>query len=573
MKNQPWIAVGFLLLFGGLLGCTPSPPKYPTSIDYMDASLREAYQGNKELKCKSVPRAIQNALLPTMPHGILSQSNTEGRFDVSAKDIPAKTFFLSLFKGTSTNIIIDPKISGTLSLELQQVTLEETLAATRDIYGYDYKATPYGYEIFPATLQTRIFNVNYLNVKRTADSQTQLNSSEITDVLAGQPTGTGGTSGTSSTQTNSPSSIPGNPLPGSNSVTGTPVGSTVVTHSEADFWKHLEAGIKTIIGKEQGRSVVVNPQAGIIMARAYPSELREVGQFLDISEHNLHRQVIIEAKVLEVELNDQSQSGIDWNAFSQGLTQTGTDVKVLPQDFTSMFNIQMSAFHGTFTGLIKLLQQQGNVQVLSSPRISTVNNQNAMIKVGNDQFFVTSVTTNITPGSSTNTTSQSVGLTPFFSGITLNVTPQISSNGEIVLYIHPSVSEVTDQTKTIDLGESGVLVLPLAKSTIRETDSIVRAKNGEFIVLGGLMSHTTNELIAETPLLSRIPFVGALFRDTDQRSTKSELVILLRPQVTGYKTWQRELCCAQKRIKRVDRGMHLGAVPEIFGTEGERFEE
>lgn len=138
--------------------------------------------------------------------------------------------------------------------------------------------------------------------------------------------------------------------------------------------------------------------------------------------------------------------------------------------------------------------------------------------------------------------------------------------------MHPSVSRVQDQTKAIDLGASGTLVLPLAKSQIRESDSIVRAKNGEYIVLGGLIGQSTREQLAETPLLSRIPFFGALFRDTDQQATKSELVILLRIQLTGYCTTKEYLCEAARVTQSNRKGMHIGGAPEYFGTEGERFE-
>ncbi|MBI5447876.1 MAG: pilus (MSHA type) biogenesis protein MshL [Gammaproteobacteria bacterium] len=514
------------------------------------------------------PYHVENALLPHFSINGNDPDTGDNRFDVSAKNIPAKTFFLSLFKGSSENIIVDPKITGTITLSLQHVTQEETLAAVRDLYGYDYQRHPYGYEIFPATLKTRIYNVNYLNVRRIGNSQTQLNTSEISDVLPTQNSGT--TSGNSGT---APTAAPLLPygLPGA-TPPATTMGSRVETRSEADYWKHLTDGIKLLIGTQGGRSVIANPQAGIVMVKAYPSELREVGRFLDTSERNLHRQVIIEAKVLEIQLNDHYQAGVDWTAFAESLKQRGTHINVRPEDFTSMFNMNLSGFDGSFTALIELLQTQGTVQVLSSPRISTLNNQDAVIKVGDDQFFVTSVTTNITPSGSSNTTSQSVGLTPFFSGITLDVTPQISGNGNIILYIHPAVSTVKNQTQIINLGSSGILTLPLAHSTMREADSIVRAKSGEYIVVGGLMSHQTTEELSETPLLSRIPFFGAFFRDTDQLSKKAELIILLRPQITNYDVWEKTMCRSLKQMHSMDRGMHLGGAPELFGTEAEHFE-
>jgi MSHA biogenesis protein MshL len=182
-----------------------------------------------------------------------------------------------------------------------------------------------------------------------------------------------------------------------------------------------------------------------------------------------------------------------------------------------------------FTAFIELLKTQGNVQILSSPRVATMNNQKAVIKVGQDEFFVTDVSTTTVTGTTT-TVQPNVTLTPFFSGIALDVTPQISDMGDVTLHIHPSISDVVDQQKTVVIGNV-TQQLPLALSTVRETDSIVRAKSGQVVVLGGLMSDVTDDQQAATPGLSEVPLVGELFKHTRNRTLKTELVILLRPIV------------------------------------------
>ena len=196
-----------------------------------------------------------------------------------------------------------------------------------------------------------------------------------------------------------------------------------------------------------------------------------------------------------------------------------------------------AAFNGRdFTAFIELLEAQGNVQVLSSPRIATMNNHKAIIKVGTDEFFVTDVSTTTITSTTTQST-PNIELTPFFSGIALDVTPQISASGDVMLHIHPTVSEVRDQQKNISIG--GVnQTLPLARSTVRESDSIVRTKNGQLVVIGGLMQDRNTEQDAKTPLLGDIPGVGALFRHKRTEELKSELVILLRPIVIdGEQQW------------------------------------
>ncbi len=191
----------------------------------------------------------------------------------------------------------------------------------------------------------------------------------------------------------------------------------------------------------------------------------------------------------------------------------------------SQFNLYAS--FSDFEAVISLLETQGAVQVLSSPRISTVNNQKAVIKVGSDEYFVTNIsTTTVTAGSAINT-NDSPQLTPFFSGIALDVTPEISEDGEVILHIHPTVSEVTQQNKIIG-GQS----VPLAASTIRESDSIVRARSGQIIVIGGLMQTSSGDSDSGVPWLSHLPVLGYAFKQKQQSSVKSELVILLRPVVS-----------------------------------------
>jgi MSHA biogenesis protein MshL len=203
-----------------------------------------------------------------------------------------------------------------------------------------------------------------------------------------------------------------------------------------------------------------------------------------------------------------------------------------------------------FQAFVEMLESQGDVQVLSSPRISTVNNQKAVIKVGSDEYFVTDISSDTTT-STTTTNSTDITLTPFFSGIALDVTPQIDRQGSITLHIHPTVSEVVDQNKSINA--FGIdQQLPLAFSTVRETDSVVRAQSGQLVVIGGLMQDTISKDESGIPVLSKIPGLGALFRHTKSSSTKSELVILLRPQVIGSPAdWQQTLDASRQRIDQL----------------------
>ena len=180
-----------------------------------------------------------------------------------------------------------------------------------------------------------------------------------------------------------------------------------------------------------------------------------------------------------------------------------------------------------------------------------MNNQKAVIKVGSDEFFVTDVSSDTVTGTTT-TTSPDITLTPFFSGIALDVTPQINPQGRVTLHIHPTVSEVTDQTKDITVAGQ-TQSLPLAYSTVRESDSIVSALSGQVVVIGGLMKAQQQKRDAGLPFFSRLPAIGSLFRQTQSISRKSELVILLRPLVVETGTWEQELSASRQRFE------HLGA--------------
>ena len=216
-----------------------------------------------------------------------------------------------------------------------------------------------------------------------------------------------------------------------------------------------------------------------------------------------------------------------------------------------------------FTAFLEALKTQGNVQVLSSPRISTMNNQKAIIKVGTDEFFVTDVSTTTVTGTAT-TSTPNIELTPFFSGIALDVTPQISREGVVTLHIHPSVSEVTDQEKVISIGGQ-TQTLPLARSTVRETDSVVQARSGQLVVIGGLMQTHERENVGTTPLLGDMPLVGAMFRHKRTLGVKSELVILLRPLVINEGAdWAKPIGDSRDRLSGMEgvldaRGQTPGA--------------
>lgn len=475
------------------------------------------------------PPAVQAALIP--PLRLESAGRANGpRFDVAVRDMEAREFFLSLMDGAGENLVVHPEVSGLITFSLRNVTLEEVLGAVRDTYGYDYRRTSYGYRILPNQLITRTYNLNYLNLQRRGETDTRVSSGQVT---ANESSLNNGSGGTGSSEGSSGSGV------------STVNASQVVTSSEVDFWREVAGVIQALIGEEEGNRVVVNPQASLLVVRASSADQQNVEAFLEQAERNLQRQVVLEAKILEVNLKDSFQAGINWTQLGSERNADfvlGLDGAALSgaQGIGGVFSAALGI--GDFTGLLELLETQGQVRVLSSPRISTLNNQKAVIKVGSDEFFVTEVSSSntVTSGGVSEPT-QDVTLTPFFSGISLDVTPQINQHDEVTLHVRPSVSRVQDQNKVISLGEGRDLNLPLALSTTRQSDSIVRARSGQVVVIGGLLQNVNDNTDANVPWLSKLPVLGVLFQQQRKDLERSELVILLRPQVVGADTWLEEL--------------------------------
>ncbi|MEX0606753.1 MAG: pilus (MSHA type) biogenesis protein MshL, partial [Halofilum sp. (in: g-proteobacteria)] len=218
-------------------------------------------------------------------------------------------------------------------------------------------------------------------------------------------------------------------------------------------------------------------------------------------------------------------------------------------DFGGVFAV--GAQTADFAALLRLLDSQGDVQVLSSPRVSTVNNQKAVIKVGSDEFFVTDIESDTDISASTSNRSVDVDLTPFFSGIALDVTPQIGRAGDVTLHVHPTVSDVRDQTKTITVGGQTQSV-PLAFSQVRESDSVVRARDGQVIVIGGLMEDQSTRRRAQSGGLGDLPLIGGLFRQSADSSRRTELVILLKPTIADSPSdWSGQMEGVSRRLNGV----------------------
>ncbi|BER93760.1 MSHA biogenesis protein MshL [Vibrio cholerae] len=511
-------------------------------------ALNQAINETNSRQIDQLPPSVEADLMPDMDTLTASEPKTLQRFRIQAEDVEAKAFFASLVQGTEYSAAIHPAVTGRITLNLTDVTLDEALGVVRDLYGFEVVKEGKVIQVYPAGLRTVTIPVDYLQFKRTGRSLTSITTGTITNT---------DTNNSSSSSSSSSGSSDGNSSSSSSRRSDSRGGTEIETTNESDFWPLLEKAVAQLLGGSGGQTVIANPQAGVLTLRAYPDEIRQVNEFLGISQQRMHRQVILEAKILEVTLSDGYQQGINWSkAFSSNGASYNIGSGTITQDssgnpITSALpgldaigsllggqsNVVISS--GSFDAVISFMATQGDLNVLSSPRVTASNNQKAVIKVGTDEYYVTDLSSVVGTGDNAQA-SPDITLTPFFSGISLDVTPQIDDQGNVLLHVHPAVIEVEQQTKIITYN-SQEITLPLARSSIRESDSVIRAKDGDVVVIGGLMKTNTIERVSKVPFLGDVPGLGNLFRNISNQTQKTELVILLKPTVVGVNTWQKEL--------------------------------
>jgi MSHA biogenesis protein MshL len=592
------LAAGLALMLAA--GCAPL-------LDREDTYAR--MRAEMAARTPAPERAEAAPLLPApLPEAPAAPRPEEPRFDLSVRSAPAGQVFMAIVNDSRYSMVLPPDLSGVITVDLKDVTVREALELIRDIYGYNFRIRGARIVVSANTPQTRIFQVSYLAARRGGASSTQVISSSMPTSSGGSGSGGSGSGGASS----------GN-------ASAAVVNTSVFTGQASDFWLDLGVGIASVLDCEyklsspsatqgsanaidmstqhfsvgkcpDGRRFVMNQQSGVLMVRALPNELREVAGLLKALQGGVERQVMLEAKLIEVELNDGYQTGINWTAFdkwgrqvggvnaatdgmavlsslgasikgdpgrgegARAATVTGPGAGVL-DSMKSAGGLLMSAQgklgSSSFAMIIDFLKTQGSVYVMSSPRIATLNNQKAVLKVGVDDYFVTEVTNDSSSsnyGSGTTNNMPSIKVSPFFSGIALDVTPQVGENGMVTLHIRPAVTDVTTRNLVVNLGEQiGSYTLPLASSSVKETDSVVRVRDGFIVAIGGLMSQAQSEAENKVPGLGDIPLVGNLFRNSKRVMKKREMVVLVKPTVIHDEDdWQGDMDETEERLQEFD---------------------
>jgi len=565
----------FIFALSLTLGCATLPDKNrPKLPPQKEETARSQAPPEEKLKEIAVPQMEEAKKVP------------EKLFSIYARDSQVQDVLLAFSKESELNIVIDPDLNGKVTVDLKRVTLKEALDTILSPLGWTYRMEGKFIKISRPKMETRFFTLNYIATRRTGrrevyatTSTTQSHQTPSGTAYSAVPgasgyTGYTGYPGYSGSPAYPDQQIAYNPVV----MAGTRTGYTgLISLDDVDLWREIQKGLEALVfgsgdGKprqetpaereswtkldDKGRKLAINKSTGVIMVTDYPAHLKNVALYLESVEGSSQRQVTIHAKIMEVILSNSHQEGINWQVieglprsinvawgftdktktqgfpgtqtgFVSGTTGTGTGTtsstitvpgitKIAP--YGGIFALGAGGTEVALSDIMQAIAQQGDVKVLSSPTISTLNNQKAVIRVGNqDVFFVTGAVATQT------TVTQFIQPMTIDEGIILDVTPQIAEDGTIIMNIHPSITDKTGSVPTPD----GKSTFPLL--SVRETDTTVKVRDGQTIIIAGLMQEKFQENYTGFPALQSIPVLGGLFRYKTGTKTNTELVIMITP--------------------------------------------
>ena len=499
----------FLMLFTGCAEIIPEP--FEPSDNHINT--------NPAVDTASIPELVQQA--PVLPEP--EPAEELEKYTVVVNEVPVRELLFALARDARINVDIDPRIEGIVTINAVDQTLPQLLNRIARQVELRYEFKDDNLIISPDEPFFRTYMIDYLNMSR------ETSSSISTDTGVGDDTG-GSTSTTNVTNT-----------------------------SSNRLWLNLINGVNAIIGAATAgggaagggtgipvsNDVIPLPESGILSVRATKAQHELIQNFVDNALASAYRQVLIQATVLEVNLNDDFQAGIDWSYLNQAgrtsLDFASTTLTGAPVNTVSSFVLDAIGYAGpndinradVISASIRLLEEFGNVRVLSSPQIMSLNNQTSILKVvDNIVYFEVDVEPGVAnaQGSGEPAVDTSAKTVPV--GIVMSITPQINENDSIILQVRPTISRlirfVNDPNP--ELAKQNVSS-PVPEIQTREMESVLRMNNGQIAVLGGLMQDTSSDYDTAIPGFSRIPGLGEAFKTRNRGYEKTELVIFIRPSI------------------------------------------
>ena len=486
-----------LILFLDLMSCTavskpnPDVTQFGQSSVATTASSQTIDSISRPDPPELEPFSIEERMVLVGMNGESNQPESLGPlYSFRAQDmqlVDALTLFARTYQ---LNIVPGPDIEGKITVDFHALSLERAMSALLDAHGYYWERDHDLIRVH--RLKTRVFNLDYIRLIRGGTGQ---NKAQVTS-------GSGGG--------------------GASQDAGE---ITVNQQDEIKFWQELQEQIHALLSDE-GR-MVINRLSGTIQVTDRRQRVEEISKFLAKIRRSLYRQVEIEARIYEVNLNDNYSLGIDWSKINfYGTAGNIALSNIITAPFGGFVakaaTAKVSFNDGSFEGVLEALREQGDLQVVSQPRVLTMNNQPALIKVATDQAFFTQTVVQGTAGTGNIVTEQARSVTV---GLVLSVTPQISDDGWIMLDVTPIISRLRE------IRESPQKTATAPVLDVKQSSGLVRLRDGEMVLIGGLIQDEVSETERKVPLLGDIPWLGRLFKGTYSIKTKSELVIFLSPKI------------------------------------------
>jgi MSHA type pilus biogenesis protein MshL len=414
-------------------------------------------------------------------------------YSFRAQELPIIDALALFARSNHLNIVAGPEITGTVTVSFHDLPLDRAMSALLEAHGYYWERHQDLIQV--RQFKTKTLNVDYIRLVRSGTGQNRA------QLSSGSSGGSGG---------------------GASQDTGQ---ITVNQEDEIKFWEELEKQIKTLMS-EEGR-LVINRLSGTIQITDRYQRVDEIDHFLNSVHLALYRQVEIEVRIYEVALDDQYSLGIDWSRINfDGTNGAIALANIITAPFGGFMakaaTTTISFEDGSFDGVLQALEEQGDIRVISQPRVVTMNNQPALIKVATDQPFFTSTIAQGTAGTGNIVTEQARSVTV---GLVLSVTPQISEDGWIMLDVTPILSRL----RAIETSPQKTATAPVLD--VKQSSGLVRLKDGEMVIIGGLIQEESSETERKVPLLGDIPMLGRFFKGTYTAKRKSELVIFISPKI------------------------------------------
>ena len=482
---------------------TPEPP--PPSSGHLSRSVDTSLSGD-------IPRIVTQP--PPVPEPAPLQH--EERYTVVVNEVPVTELLFALARDAQVNVDIAPGISGLVTMNAVEQTLPQLLQRIARQAGLRHSIENDNVFIAPDEPYFRTYRIDYLNMARDTSHVVQVG----TQIAGTGNSAEGGGGGTNNSTTT--------------------IGSTMSNH----FWASLVANVSAILDSDgsvdgkpmSGNAVIPHPESGVLTIKATTVQHEILQKLINQTLTSANRQVLIQATIVEVSLTDQFQAGIDWQVLNQaglaGFNLTTKTITANPVNAASLFSLRYDDPNPdrerALSAALELLEEFGDVSVLSSPQIMALNNQSAILKVvDNVVYFEVQQESNVTQGVAASTFETIVKTVPV--GIVMTITPLIKADDSIILNIRPSISRINRFVN--DPNPALSVTSPVPEIRVREMESMLQLKNGEIAVMGGLMQDENRKNDNVIPGLSRIPVLGNAFKMAMREYVKTELVIFLRPLI------------------------------------------